>query len=81
MRTSHRQIRKRILQTVEHLSQKTRPQFYAHLLTGKFHRIPHFDAVGHLINLHAGNSLIDSDDFCLETFPLNENIANFILVN
>ena len=55
------QLWKRVLQTVEYLTQKSRAQGYGQHLAGKLHLVAYSDSSGHLINLHVGIFTFDSD--------------------
>ena len=75
------QLRQRILQTVKHLGQKSRSQIHAHEFSGEFHRVPHLDAVRHLVDLHTHDPVVDPDDLALQALALNKNVTHLILAD
>ena len=59
------QIGQRVLKAVVDLRQQTGAELNAHQLTGEFHRVADLDALRHLVDLHAGLAVRDTDDFAL----------------
>ena len=74
-------MRQRVLQTVEYLCQQSRTQIYGHEFTRELYRVTDFDAVGHLVDLHAYFPVVDSDDLSFESLVVNEDVTNFVLSN
>ena len=75
------QLRQGVLEAVVDLSQEAGAELHAEKLTGELHPVAHLDAVGHLIDLHAGHAIGDADDLALEPLVSYDDVADFIFLN
>ena len=74
-----RQIRKRILQTIEYLRKEPRAKLYGEKLSCEFNLIAYLYATGHLIDLHGCNTVGYPDYLALEPCAAHADVTDLIL--
>ena len=73
-----RKLRKRVLKPVEDLGEKSGPELYAHEGSGELDLVADLDAVGHLVDLRAGDAVVDTYDFALKARAGRQYVGHFV---
>ena len=71
-------LRKRVLQTVEYLPQKARPQFNRKHVAGKGNFVAGLDTLRHFKNLHLSLIAPNADNFAFKAFARDFNVADLV---